>query len=150
MEVNIFGELTLMKQFNIKPNYSDLSRRYGLDRHTIKKYYEEGGKIVKERKRKTSKYDAYEGEIVAVLKKPGVTKKAALEFLNEQQRIVSDLSGKFTTSSDKVEAAINKVYVNEHVCFFCWAQSKCKEPETGWNLSGSLGPSPRCLRSGCL
>ncbi|SFC80739.1 alanyl-tRNA editing protein [Butyrivibrio sp. YAB3001] len=35
--------------------------------------------------------------------------KRALEFLNEQQRIVSDLSGKFTTSSDKVEAAINKV-----------------------------------------
>ena len=84
MEVNIFGELTLMKQFNIKPNYSDLSRRYGLDRHTIKKYYEEGGKIVKERKRKTSKYDVFEEEIVAVLQKPGVTKKAALEFLKDK------------------------------------------------------------------
>lgn len=34
-----------MKQLNIKPNYSDLSRRYSLDRHTIKKYYDEGGKI---------------------------------------------------------------------------------------------------------
>ena len=84
MEVNIFGELTLMKQFNIKPNYSDLSRRYGLDRHTIKKYYEEGGKIVKERKRKTSKYDVFESEIVVLLKKTGVTKKAALEFLKDK------------------------------------------------------------------
>lgn len=84
MENNIFGELTLMKQLNIKPNYSDLSRRYGLDRHTIKKYYEEGGKIVKQRKRKCSKYDAFEDDIVAVLKKPGVTKKAALEFLKDK------------------------------------------------------------------
>ena len=84
MENNIFGELTLMKQLNIKPNYSDLSRRYGLDRHTIKKYYEEGGKIVKQRKRRCSKYDAFEDDIVAVLKKPGVTKKAALEFLKDK------------------------------------------------------------------
>lgn len=38
MEINIFGELTIMKQLNIKPNYSDLSRKYGLDRHTMFEY----------------------------------------------------------------------------------------------------------------
>ena len=84
MENNIFGELTLMKQLNIKPNYSDLSRRYGLDRHTIKKYYEEGGKIMKERQRKPSKYDFYEDDIVKLLAKPGVTIKATLEFLKDK------------------------------------------------------------------
>jgi len=84
MEINIFGELTLMKQLNIKPNYSDLSRRYGLDRHTIKKYYEEGGKIVKERKNKQSKYDAYADDIANILNKPGVNIKAALEFLKDK------------------------------------------------------------------
>lgn len=43
-----------MKQLNIKPNYSDLSRRYGLDRHTIKKYYSEGGKIIKQKKERVA------------------------------------------------------------------------------------------------
>ena len=84
MEVNIHGELLIMKQLNIKPNYSDLSRRYGLDRHTIKKYYSEGGKIIKQRKRKGSKYDVFSDDIIAVLNKPGVTKKAALEFLKDK------------------------------------------------------------------
>lgn len=84
MEINIFGELTIMKQLNIKPNYSDLSRRYGLDRHTIKKYYDEGGKIVKQRKRKHSKYDSFKEEITNVINKPGVTKKAAFEFLKDR------------------------------------------------------------------
>lgn len=80
MEINIFGELTIMKQLNIKPNYSDLSRRYGLDRHTIKKYYDEGGKIIKQRKRKHSKYDSFKEEITNVINKPGVTKKQHLSF----------------------------------------------------------------------
>ena len=31
-----------MKDFNMKPNFSELERMYGIDRHTIKKYYENG------------------------------------------------------------------------------------------------------------
>ena len=33
------GKIELMKNMNIKPNFSELARQYGVDRHTIAKYY---------------------------------------------------------------------------------------------------------------
>ncbi len=48
---NLLGELTYLKMMNIKLNFSDLSRRYNVDRHTISKYYKNGGKIIKKRKK---------------------------------------------------------------------------------------------------
>ena len=44
LNVNLIGELLIMKDLEIKPNFSCLSRKYGKDRHTIKKYYENGGR----------------------------------------------------------------------------------------------------------
>lgn len=40
---NLIGELRFMKDLNIKPNFSEMSREYGIDRHTIKKYYDNDG-----------------------------------------------------------------------------------------------------------
>ena len=34
-ERNILGELRIYKGMNMKPNYSALQRKYGIDRHTI-------------------------------------------------------------------------------------------------------------------
>lgn len=36
METNIIVELNNLKERDIKPNFSELSRQYGLHRHTIK------------------------------------------------------------------------------------------------------------------
>ena len=36
MNRNLLGELRIMKDYGIKPNYSALQREYGIDRHTIK------------------------------------------------------------------------------------------------------------------
>lgn len=36
MKRNLLGELRIMKDYGIKPNYSALQREYGIDRHTIK------------------------------------------------------------------------------------------------------------------
>ena len=84
MEINIFGEPTIMKQLDMKPNFSELSRKYGIDRHTIKKYYKEGGKIIKRRKEKFSKYNLYADEISKTINKPGVNIKATFEFLKDK------------------------------------------------------------------
>lgn len=35
----IIGDLRIMDTLGIKPNYSELSRKYGIDRRTIKKYH---------------------------------------------------------------------------------------------------------------
>lgn len=69
-----------MKDLEIKPNFSCLSRKYGKDRHTIKKYYENGG-INKKHIIRTSKYDDLSEEISELLSNPAVSIIAAFHYL---------------------------------------------------------------------
>lgn len=43
MERNLTGELNMDKESGIKPNFSDLARRYGVDRHTVARRWNGGG-----------------------------------------------------------------------------------------------------------
>jgi len=78
---SLLGELAYFKMMNIKPNFSDLSRRYHMDRHTIAKYFKNGGKIIKKRKNQKSVYDDFQDEIIELFSKPGVTKTAVFYYL---------------------------------------------------------------------
>lgn len=80
-EINILGELRIYKEMNMKPNYSALQRKYGIDRHTIKKYYVNDGIKYKERKPKVSKYDKYEKEILEIMQEPEITIRALYQYL---------------------------------------------------------------------
>jgi transposase len=82
-EANVLAELTMDKQYQIKPNFSAIAEKRGMDRHTVKKYWEQGGKIDRERSPKTSKYAPYRKEIDDVMGKPGVTVRSAWEFLKD-------------------------------------------------------------------
>ena len=44
MERNIIGDLLIFKTMGMKPNFSELERIYGIERHTIAKYWRNGGK----------------------------------------------------------------------------------------------------------
>lgn len=81
MERNIIGDLLILKQLNIKPNFSELARIYDMDRHTVAKYWRNGGIKHMEKKSRKSILDQYEEEIRTLLKKPGVNKRAAYEYL---------------------------------------------------------------------
>lgn len=84
MELNLIGTLTMFKTMGMLPNFSELARTFGKDRHTIKNMYD--GKEVKERKKKPSELDAYRDEIIEVLSHPGTKIKAAYwYFKNEKQ-----------------------------------------------------------------
>lgn len=81
---NIIGELRIMKELNIKPNFSALEREYGINRHTIKKYYDNDSTPLRKHKKRSSMWDSYHDEIVELLEKPGVSKKAVYNyFLNK-------------------------------------------------------------------
>ncbi len=54
MKKNLEGELLILKTMNIKPNFSDLARTYGMDRHTISKLWKEGGKKKVEKRNRHS------------------------------------------------------------------------------------------------
>lgn len=81
IERNILGELWIYKGMNMKPNFSALQRKYGIDRHTIKKYYVNDGIENKERKQKVSKYDKYEKDILEIMQEPEITIRALYQYL---------------------------------------------------------------------
>ena len=74
-----------MKTLNIKPNYSELSRKYKIDRRIIKKYnngYEK--KITRNRK---SKLDMYINDIKEKLSLPGATITGVYQYFKELAEI---------------------------------------------------------------
>lgn len=80
-ERNIMGELNMYRQLGIKPNFSEIARRYDLDRHTVASYWREGGDVDDGRCRRTSGFDCHKDVIAAKAALPGVTKKAVHEYL---------------------------------------------------------------------
>ena len=83
LSINIIGVLRQMKETKIKPNFSELGRLFKLDRHTVKKYYENDGIVIKQRERK-SFYEQFKEEIIDELNKPGRTKKAVYMYIKNK------------------------------------------------------------------
>ena len=82
MERNLIGELNMLKEAGIRPNFSDVARRYGVDRHTVAKYWNGGGAQPEDgRSGRKSGFDAYRGEIEGRAQLPGVTAKGIHEWL---------------------------------------------------------------------
>ncbi len=76
------GEIECLRMMNIKPNFSELSRIYGVDRKTIRKYYNNPELINKPRKsNKVSKLDKHMETIKTKLEIPGCNKKAVYMFI---------------------------------------------------------------------
>lgn len=78
-------KINMLKQQDIKPNMSELSRETGLDRHTLKKYFDEGGKFNKKRSPKGSKYAALDETISERMSVDGVTIKSLWEYLLDEK-----------------------------------------------------------------
>ena len=77
----LLGQLEVLRALGTKPNFSELSRIYGIDRHTIKKYWINGGIKIEERKNRMSILDKYIEEIKELFNKPGVNKAGVYYFL---------------------------------------------------------------------
>lgn len=85
MERNLMAELNMDRQDGIKPNFSDVARRYGVDRHTVSKYWNGGGPSPEDgRHGRASGFDRYRDEIEEKAKLPGVTAKGIHELLLER------------------------------------------------------------------
>lgn len=73
-------ELNMCKEFDIKPNFSAIAKKYDLDWHTVKKYYEQGCVSSSKRKRK-SRYDAFKETIDELLSNSECSLIAAHQYL---------------------------------------------------------------------
>ena len=80
MQMVVTTQLNIIKLFGMKPNFSELSRIYGYDRRTIKKYYE-GYPGKPKTRNKASMLDPFEDIIRAKLQIAGVTIKGVYEYM---------------------------------------------------------------------
>ncbi len=80
MNNNLKGELAVMDSLDIKPNYTALGKKYGMDPRTVKKYHNgyEGRPTTRN---KGSKLDAYKSEISDKLAIRRITVQGVYEFL---------------------------------------------------------------------
>lgn len=76
---NLKGARTCLETLDMKPNYSELGRIYGIDRRTAKKKY--NGIENKTQREKHSYLDKYIDVIKEKCNIPGTTKKAVYKFL---------------------------------------------------------------------
>lgn len=98
---NLKGQLEIMKTLEIKPNFSELERTFGIERHTIKKYYEgyEGPSAIRN---KPSKLDKYYDEIKSKLELVGINKMALYQYLYQKDNSIGTYSNfkKYLTKHD--------------------------------------------------
>lgn len=79
---NMIGELNMYRESGIKPNFSDIARRYHRDRHTVAAYWKaDGCEPPDGRRDKPGSFDGHMAEIEAKAALPGVTKKGIHEWL---------------------------------------------------------------------
>lgn len=83
MERNVMGELNVYRGSGAKPNFSEIARRHGMDRHTVAKYWREGESAADGRSARGSASDPLEEVIRAKAQLPGMTKMAVYAFLRE-------------------------------------------------------------------
>ena len=81
MERNVMGELSMHRAAGTKPSFSDIARRHGLDRHTVAKYWREGGEAGGRRSDRESAFERVRPIVEAKAVLPGATKKGVHEML---------------------------------------------------------------------
>lgn len=82
MPGNLIGELTMYKESGIKPNFSEIARRYGMDRHTVASHWRAEGCAPSDgRASRAGSFDSHLDEIAAKALLPGVTKRGIHEWL---------------------------------------------------------------------
>ena len=92
MERSVMGELNVYRQLGIKPNFTQIGRRYGLHRQTVAKYWRRGEEVEERRRDKESAFDEFRDVIESKAAMPGVTKKAIHEFLLDRHPDVADVA----------------------------------------------------------
>ena len=80
MDNKLLTQLRILKMTDSKPNFSELSRIYNIDRRTIKKYYD-GYEGKSSSRNKPSKLDKYEILICRKLMIKGTTIKSVYEYI---------------------------------------------------------------------
>ncbi|WP_207715766.1 IS21 family transposase [Lacrimispora defluvii] len=86
----IKAELNILRCLNMKPNYSDLARKYGVSRQTISKY--DKGFEKKETRNRKSKLDKYREEIEEKINLAGATITGVYKYFYSKDKTIGTRS----------------------------------------------------------
>lgn len=62
METNLIGEMDMLRGMGVRPSFSEMARRYGMDRHAVAKCWKEGAGMGGGRPARRSGFDGYRDE----------------------------------------------------------------------------------------
>lgn len=71
----------MYRQLGVKPNFTQIGKKYGLHRQTVAKYWNQGDEIEDRRRDRGSAFDEFRDVIERKASLPGITKRAVYEFL---------------------------------------------------------------------
>lgn len=140
------SHLRFLRQMNIKPNYSALSKEYGMDRHTIKRRMESLDDPPKERRPRPSALDPLADEIAEALSHKGVTIRAAYWYMRNERGVSCTYSNfkqyvrKKGLWAPKADAAPHPLYETDpgEVLQCDWVESVRMSLSTGERVSFNL------------
>ena len=104
----LIAQLRILKEMNLKPNYSALAREYGCDRRTVKKYHN-GYEGKSKSRNRASKLDNLKNEIKQKLELPGATISAVYQYFLKKDCKIGTYSN-FNAFVKKISYSINKIY----------------------------------------
>ena len=116
MNMCVSTTLAYFKLMNIKPNFSELARQLGIDRHTLKKHYDAGGIKPRKKRKYLSELDKYKNIIEEKLEIKGITYKGIYLFLKETKNLKCSYSN-FEKYMKKNNYKIKKCDNTPHVRF---------------------------------
>ena len=83
MNTGLVIQLRILKLSDIVPNFSELARQYGIDRKTVKKYYD-GYEGKPKHHNKSSRLDEYYDLIKTKLSLRGANVRAVYEYIKDE------------------------------------------------------------------
>lgn len=109
---NMKGQLEIMKALGIKPNFSELERAFGIERHTIKKYYE-GYEGKSPNRNRLSKLDKYYEEIKSKISLSGINQMGLYQYLLNKDDSIGTYSNfkKYLSKHNLRPAKTSKVHL---------------------------------------
>ena len=77
METNLSGEMDMLRKMGVRPSFSEMARRYGMDRHAAAKHWKEGAGMEDGRSARRSGSGRCRDETGDRAQIPGVTMKGS-------------------------------------------------------------------------
>lgn len=81
METNLIGDMDMLMEMGVRPSFSEMARRYGMDRHTVAKHRKGGAEMEDGRPARRNGFDRCRDETGDRAQIPGITTKAMHERL---------------------------------------------------------------------